>query len=157
MELILWRHADAKDAAPGKPDAERNLTATGIKQARRMADWLRKRLPAEARVLVSPARRAQQTAQAFNKRFETVREVGTTADAQSVLKAAGWPDGGGVVVVVGHQPTLGQTAALAVTGRTGDWSVKKGAIWWIESRGRGEAVVRAVIAPDLLKQSGSRA
>ena len=102
MELILWRHADAKDAAPGKPDAERGLTAKGIKQARRMADWLEKRLPAEARVLVSPARRAQQT------------------------------------------------AALAVTGRTGDWSVKKGAIWRIESRGRGEAVVRAVIAPDLL-------
>jgi phosphohistidine phosphatase len=150
MELILWRHADAKDAAPGKPDAERSLTAKGIKQARRMADWLRKRLPADARVLASPARRAQQTAQAFNKHFETLREVGTTADAQSVLKAAGWPDGDGAVVVVGHQPTLGQTAALAVTGRTGDWSVKKGAIWWIESRGHGETVVRAVIAPELL-------
>lgn len=151
MELILWRHADAEDAVPGKPDAERCLTAKGVKQARRMADWLKKRLPAEARVLVSPARRAQQTAQAFKQRFETVREVGTTAGAQSVLRAAGWPDGDGVVVVVGHQPTLGQTAALAVTGRTDDWSVKKGAIWWIESRGRGDAVVRAVIAPELLK------
>lgn len=151
MELILWRHADAEDAAPGKPDAERSLTAKGTKQARRVAAWLKKRLPAEARVLVSPARRAQQTAQALSKRFETVREVGTMADAQSVLKAAGWPDGDGTVVVVGHQPSLGQTAALAVTGRTGDWSVKKGAIWWIESRGRGEAMVRAVIAPDLLK------
>lgn len=151
MELILWRHADAEDAAPGKPDAERSLTAKGTKQARRVAAWLKKRLPAEARVLVSPARRAQQTAQALSKRFETVREVGTIADAQSVLKAAGWPDGDGTVVVVGHQPSLGQTAALAVTGRTGDWSVKKGAIWWIESRGRGEAMVRAVIAPDLLK------
>jgi len=151
MELILWRHADAEDAAPGKPDAERSLTAKGTKQARRVAAWLKKRLPAEARVLVSPARRAQQTAQALSKRFETVREVGTMADAQSVLKAAGWPDGDGTVVVVGHHPSLGQTAALAVTGRTGDWSVKKGAIWWIESRGRGEAMVRAVIAPDLLK------
>jgi phosphohistidine phosphatase len=151
MDLILWRHADAQDAAPGKPDAERSLTAKGMKQARRVADWLKKRLPAGARVLVSPARRAQQTAQAFNKRFETVLEVGTTADAQSVLKAAGWPDGDGAVVVVGHQPTLGQTAALAITGRTGDWRIKKGAIWWLESRGRGEAVVRAVIAPDLLK------
>ena len=151
MELILWRHADAKDAAPGKPDAERRLTAKGIKQARRVADWLKKRLPAEARVLVSPARRAQQTARAFSRRFETVPEVGPAADAQSVLKAAGWPDGDGAVVVVGHQPTLGETAALAITGRTGDWNVKKGAIWWLESRGSGDAVVRAVIAPDLLK------
>ena len=150
MELILWRHADAKDAAPGKPDAERSLTARGMKQARRMADWLRKRLPADARVLVSPARRAQQTAQAFNKHFETLREVGTTADVQSVLKAAGWPDGEGTVVVVGHQPTLGQAAALALTGRPAEWSVQKGAIWWLESRGRGEARVRAVVAPDML-------
>jgi len=28
--------------------------------------------------------------------------------------------------------------------------VRKGAIWWIESRGHGEAVVRAVIAPEML-------
>jgi hypothetical protein len=31
-----------------------------------------------------------------------------------------------------------------------DWSVQKGAIWWLESRGRDEAVVRAVVAPDLI-------
>jgi phosphohistidine phosphatase len=153
MELILWRHADAEDAAPGKPDAERSLTAKGIKQARRVAAWLKKRLPAEARVLVSPARRAQQTAQALSKRFETVREVGATADAQSVLKAAGWPDGHGTVVVVGHQPTLGQTVALLLTGRSGDWSIRKGAIWWLAGRARGgdeEVIVRAAIAPDLV-------
>jgi phosphohistidine phosphatase len=29
MELILWRHADAEDGAPGQPDAERGLTAKG--------------------------------------------------------------------------------------------------------------------------------
>ena len=154
MELILWRHADAEDAAPGKPDAERSLTAKGTRQARRVAVWLKKRLPAEARVLVSPARRAQQTAQALSKRFETVREVGTIADAQSVLKAAGWPDGDGTVVVVGHQPTLGQTVSLLLSGRPGGWSIRKGAIWWLASRARGggeeEVIVRAAIAPELV-------
>ena len=53
------------------------------------------------------------------------------------------------VVVVGHQPTLGQAAALALTGKASDWSLKKGALWWLESRG-GEVVVRAVVAPDAL-------
>jgi len=55
------------------------------------------------------------------------------------------------VVVVGHQPTLGQAVALALTGKPGDWSMKKGAIWWLESRERGGAAVRVVVSPDLLK------
>ena len=150
MELILWRHADADNAAPGKPDAERALTARGEKQARRVAGWLRKRLPDDARILVSPAKRAQQTARALTRHFETNFEIGTTAGPQSILKAAGWPAADGAVVVVGHQPTLGQAAALALTGKALEWSVKKGALWWIESRVDGDAIVRAVIAPDLV-------
>ena len=150
MDLILWRHADAEDGAPGRPDAERSLTPKGEKQARRMAAWLEKRLPQDMRVLASPARRAQQTAQALTRRFETRREIGTEADARSILKAAGWPDGEGAVVVVGHQPTLGQVAALALTGKAADWSIKKGAAWWIESRGEGEVITHAVIEPDLV-------
>lgn len=150
MDLILWRHADAENAAPGKPDAARALTAQGEQQAQRMAAWLGKRLSGEVLIVVSPAQRAQQTARALARRFDTSREVGTAAEPQSVLKAAGWPDGDGTVVVVGHQPTLGQAAALALTGNPSDWRVKKGAIWWIESRGQGEARVRAVIEPGLL-------
>ena len=150
MDLILWRHADAEHAAPGVPDASRELTASGGKQARRMAAWLKKQLPRGVVVLASPARRAQQTARALTTQFNTSPEVGTAASPQSVLKAAGWPDGERAVVVVGHQPTLGQAAALALTGRVQDWNVPKGAIWWLESRGRDEAVVRAVVAPDLI-------
>ena len=146
MQLILWRHADAEDRVP---DEARALTAKGEKQARRMAKWLKKQLPKDPRVLASPAKRAQQTAQAFAKRFETSRDVGTAAGPASVLEAAGWPDGDGVVVVVGHQPTLGQAAALALTGEPREWSLKKGAVWWIESDD-GDVITRAVMAPDLV-------
>lgn len=148
MDLILWRHADAEN---GVPDEDRKLTAKGEKQAQRMAAWLKSYLPKDAVVLVSPARRAQDTAEALTKKFEVVGEVGTSATAQAVLKAAGWPRGERTVVVIGHQPTLGRAAALALTGKTGDWSVKKGSIWWIESRGPGSTLVRAVVSPDLLK------
>jgi phosphohistidine phosphatase len=150
LELILWRHADAEDAAPGVADASRKLTARGEKQARRMASWLKKQLPGGVVVLASPARRARQTARALARRFKTSPEVGTAASPQSVLKAAGWPDGEGAVLVVGHQPTLGQAAALALTGRLQDWSVQKGAIWWLTVRDGNEAMVRAVVAPDLI-------
>lgn len=150
MDLILWRHADAEDGVPGRPDAERALTAKGEKQARRMAAWLEKRLPKDARVLASPAQRAQQTAQALTRQFETRRELGTEADARTVLKAAGWPQGKGTVVVVGHQPTLGQAAALALTGEAAEWSIKKGAAWWIESRDGDEVITRAVVEPEMV-------
>lgn len=147
MNLILWRHADAED---GMPDAGRRLTTKGKKQAQRMAAWLRKRMPGKPRILVSPARRAQQTAQALARKFETCEEAGTAAEPGALLQAARWPDGEGTVVVVGHQPTLGQAVALALTGRPDEWSVKKGAIWWLESRGRGNVAVRAAVAPDMV-------
>jgi phosphohistidine phosphatase len=147
MDLILWRHADAED---GSPDEERKLTGKGEKQAQRIAGWLKERLPKDAVVLSSPARRARETAQALTKKYQTSSEIGTSATPRSVLKAAGWPRGDGTVVVVGHQPTFGQTVALALTGGEADWSVKKGGIWWLQSRDDGEVVVRAVISPGML-------
>jgi phosphohistidine phosphatase len=148
MDLILWRHADAES---GIPDDQRRLSAKGLKQAERMAEWLKERLPKDTVILVSPARRAQETARALAKKFEVRAEVGTTATPRSVLEAAGWPDGEDAVLVVGHQPTLGQAAALALTGDAAEWTIRKGAIWWLERRDRDEEpLVRAVISPDLL-------
>jgi phosphohistidine phosphatase len=147
MDLVLWRHAEAED---GKDDAARRLTRKGFKQAERMAEWLDARLPKNARKLVSPAVRAQQTAEALSRDSETSGEVYTGADAANVLKAAGWPGGKGTVVVVGHQPTLGAAAALALTGKAAHWRIKKGGVWWLSTDGSGPAAVIAVITPDLL-------
>ena len=85
MDLILWRHADAE---AGTPDSERKLTAKGIKQSARMAKWLRARIPDTAVVLVRPAKRAQQTAQALTA------DEGLTpvADDQEKYLAPGWVD-----------------------------------------------------------------
>jgi phosphohistidine phosphatase len=75
----------------------------------------------------------------------------TIATPQALLKAAGWPYGEGTVVVVGHQPTLGAAAALALTGAAAAWTFKKGAIWWLAQHRRDEEVlVRVAIAPDML-------
>jgi phosphohistidine phosphatase len=57
------------------------------------------------------------------------------------------------VVVVGHQPELGHVASFLLAGESQEWSIKKGALWWISSRERGGAdqtVLRAVISPDLV-------
>jgi phosphohistidine phosphatase len=136
MDLILWRHAEAIDAEDGSEDFDRALTARGERQAARMAHWLNQHLPATTRVLVSPARRTQQTAAALERKFKTVEAVGPGATASGLLAAARWPDAKEPVLVVGHQPTLGLVAAYLLAGVAQDWSVKKGAVWWLRRRDR---------------------
>jgi phosphohistidine phosphatase len=150
MDLILWRHAEAAD---GMPDMARNLTAKGQKQAEDTAHWLRPRLPKHTRILVSPAQRTLQTATALTQDFEIVRDLAPGASPAAVLAAAGWPDQTGAVVVVGHQPTLGMVAAMLIAGEAMPWSIKKGGIWWLSHRVRGEqprVVLRAVTGPDFI-------
>lgn len=150
MDLILWRHADAED---GVPDASRKLTAKGEKQAQLMGQWLKANLPDKFRVLASPAKRAQQTAQALAKTFETVKSIEPGADAMAVLAAAGWPDAKGAVVVVGHQPTLARVAAFLLSGTEADWHMKKGSVWWLSNRKRqdeSQTVLRVMMSPEFL-------
>ena len=147
MELILWRHAEAED---GSPDAVRKLTAKGEKQAQKLARWLKERIEKPARILVSPAMRTQQTAAALSATFEKNVEVGIGASAERILRAAGWPDAEGTVIIVGHQPTVGQAAAMLLTGQEIDWEVKKGAVWWFSTSvesGDPVTVLRAMITP----------
>jgi len=150
MDLILWRHAEAVD---GQPDLARKLTPKGVKQAKAIAQWLSSRLPRQTRIIASPAERAQQTAAALTDEFKIDRQLAPGAPPTAVLAAAGWPGHRGTVVVVGHQPTLGMAAALLIAGEPMPWSIKKGAIWWLSHRVRGEqaqVVLRAVISPDLI-------
>ncbi len=152
MELILWRHAEAEDGADGMLDQERGLTDRGRKQAAQVARWLRKHLPAKPRILVSPAKRTLQTADALKLAYEVEPRLGVGASANEMLAAAGWPGQGGAVLIVGHQPGLGRMAALLLAGAADDWSIRKGAAWWFSSRTRnGQRQVRldAVTAPEL--------
>jgi phosphohistidine phosphatase len=149
MDLILWRHAEAEDSAP---DSERRLTEKGRKQAAKGAEWLADRLPDDARILASPAVRTQETAAALKRPFDTVVAIGPGNSWEAILRAAGWPDRGGTVVIVGHQPGLGEAAARLLAGQASAWNIKKGALWWFRHRGRsgaGETTLRAVVTPDL--------
>jgi phosphohistidine phosphatase len=150
MDLILWRHAEAE---PGEPDLGRRLTAKGIQQAERMAQWLDRHLPATTRILSSPADRAQQTAQALKRKFRVDPDLVPGASVAAVLAAAGWPDSREPVLVVGHQPTLGEVAAFLLTDQDLAWSVRKGAVWWLSNRvreGVATPVVKVVIGPDFV-------
>lgn len=149
MELILWRHAEAKD---GTPDEARPLSRKGRGDASRMARWLNAHLPQNCRILVSPAVRAVQTAEALERKFKLHPGLAPGAYPEDILEAAKWPDARGCVLVVGHQPSLGQVASLLVAGAPQDWRIRRSAVWWIAQRKRGDAssnYIRAVMAPDL--------
>ncbi|WP_321886735.1 phosphohistidine phosphatase SixA [Paraburkholderia bannensis] len=159
MNLILWRHAEAEEVAAS--DLARPLTTRGRKQAQSVARWLRARLPEDAVILASPAARTMQTAEALTDQYRVVREIAPNASVQAVLEAAGWPDGvASTVVVVGHQPTLGEVLAQLLGNEVNSdgsvrrsWAVKKSGVYWIKSRernGDGEAVLLAAITPDLV-------
>jgi len=147
MDLILWRHADAEDAGRGG-DLARALTPRGHAQAERMAEWLLPRLPAATRILVSPARRCQETAAALGRKTTTVAAIGPGATAEALLGAAGWPSATGTVLVVGHQPTIGAAAALAMGVPGAEWQVKKAGVWWLTVGKGGSVRLHAVQSPD---------
>ena len=156
MDLILWRHAEAFDAEPGESDLERALTPKGQKQARRMADWLTAQLPEGCKVLVSPALRTVQTAEPLKRKFKIVQELAPGADAEDLLQAANWPNSKEPVLVVGHQPTLGQVAALLMSGQPQDWEMKKANAWWLVQRDPQDPYslyLKAVMAPDLVAKT----
>ena len=153
MDLILWRHAQAEPESELVPDLERALTSKGERQAQRMARWLNHRLAQSTRILVSPALRCQQTAKALERGFRTLPMLAPEAPAADLLQAARWPDCAESVLVIGHQPALGQLAARLLSGADQTWPIKKGAVWWLRHRvqeGLLETSLIAVQSVDML-------
>jgi phosphohistidine phosphatase len=160
MDLILWRHAEAHehpDPLNGQPgdalDLERRLTPRGEKQAARMAGWLDRQLPESTRVYASPAQRADQTAQALGRRYRPRDELLPGCEALPLLALAQWPLARAPVLLVGHQPTLGQLIAHLLGLSARECSVKKGAVWWLRYReraGKPQAVVVTVQTPEMV-------
>ncbi|SFC35961.1 phosphohistidine phosphatase, SixA [Polaromonas sp. OV174] len=157
MDLILWRHAEAEEASGGDEHGEldllRPLTSRGEKQALRMAGWLDRQLPEGARILVSPARRCEQTALALGRKYKIKPELAPGASAAQLLELVQWPQGKSLILLVGHQPTLGQTIAQLLGLQDSDCPVKKGSLWWLRSRdreGHSKTVVVTVQSPEVL-------
>jgi phosphohistidine phosphatase len=153
MDLILWRHAEAVEGAADSEDMHRALTPRGEKQATRMAAWLDRQLPDSTRIWVSPARRAEQTALALGRKFKLNPVIAPMGTADQLLELVQWPHAKGCVLVVGHQPTLGQTISSLLGLSASECAVKKGAVWWLRYRERdatGQTVVVTVQTPDLM-------
>lgn len=151
MDLLLWRHAEALD---GSPDMARELSKHGTRQAAKMGQWLSLYAPEKLRLMVSPAVRTRQTAEFFRKDMEICDALAPGAPVSRVLEATGWPDADGAVLIVGHQPTLGQLGAFLLSGTASPWAFKKGALWWLSHRvrngGEAQTVLKLALSPEAL-------
>jgi phosphohistidine phosphatase len=157
VDLILWRHAEAEDGTVDETqtslDMDRALTQRGEKQALRMAAWLDRQLPEGARIWVSPARRCEQTALALGRKYKLRAELAPDATPAKLLELAQWPSHKYPVLVIGHQPVLGQTIAQLLGLKESECAVKKGALWWLRNRerdGLSQTVVVSVQSPEVL-------
>ena len=152
MDLIIWRHAQAQDEQEGQDDLQRALTSRGEKQAVTMAKWLDLHLPENTRILCSPALRCEQTLLPLGRKYKLRDELAPGGQAALLLEAADWPHARQSVLVVGHQPMLGQVVAKLVGLQGDNCPIRKGAVWWLRTRerdGHEQTVVIAVQPPDL--------
>jgi phosphohistidine phosphatase len=122
--LLLLRHAIAEQPTSERRDEERRLTAEGKRKLREVVAGMRALdLPVEA-ILTSPLRRTQETAAIVAEGYEhaPVEELAALApggDPDAVLKALARHRDRAAVVLVGHQPDLGELASVLLAGTPG--------------------------------------
>jgi phosphohistidine phosphatase len=118
--LVLVRHAKA--AAEGDVDAERPLAARGARDAPAVGRWLAQQGIAPDRVVVSTARRAQQTwALAAAELGQVTRPVADERvhdnTVEALLQVVGdTPSEVKTLVLVGHNPSMEELAAALDDG-----------------------------------------
>jgi phosphohistidine phosphatase len=151
MDLVFWRHAEAEEPRDGLADIDRALTERGEQQAQRVGAWLNRQVPQTTVVLCSPALRCQQTALRLGREFIVRDELASGRPAASMLEAALRTSAGRPVMLIGHQPALGDALAKLLQLQDSNCHIRKAAAWWLrtQERNRGvQAVVWAVQSPE---------
>jgi phosphohistidine phosphatase len=153
MDLIFWRHAETTEAEDGQADAERPLTARGERQALRMAHWLERQLPESTKVLCCPSMRAEQTVIPLGRKYKLREELSPNASIDDVLTLAQWPLNKHSVLLVTHQPLIGEIISQLMQIQLQELVVRKGSVWWLRSRFKDEkpqTMLVTVQTPELL-------
>ncbi len=145
--IILWRHAEAVDlinddskishsnnldAEQGElDDLSRALTSYGRQQAKKMAHWLTQYLPNDTNFQCGPALRAFQTADSLKFKINVNQAFKPGINLQQAISALAELPNEGNLLLLGHQPYLGQLAGYLLGISEHEIHIKKGAIWWL--------------------------
>jgi phosphohistidine phosphatase len=125
MEVYVFRHGPAEDRDPQRwpGDTERPLSSEGIQETRKAARGLAKLVGRVDRIATSPFERARSTAEIFARSYRKAASVEVWEELASGELAAPLlarireaPRRVARIVLVGHEPTLGEFAGYALTG-----------------------------------------
>jgi phosphohistidine phosphatase len=163
MELLLIRHGEAVEAAPGLGDPGRWLTGKGRRVTRRVADWLAKRsVRRPAALWTSNLVRAVQTAEivagaaGIEDDLIVVPELAPGGDIHGLVRNLASYTGPGPLGLVGHEPGL-SLLARQLLGPV-DWpGLKKSGVAALSFKpaaegGRHEAAFHFLLIPKGLKR-----
>ncbi len=115
LTLILMRHAKSSWAARGQADVDRPLNGRGRRAAAAIGDWLAARDLLPDAALVSAAARTRETWDRLGPAFAAIpasfRPDLYHAGPEAMLRALrGAPAGASRVLMLGHQPGIGEAA-----------------------------------------------
>jgi phosphohistidine phosphatase len=121
MEIILIRHGEAVEAAPGLGDPGRWLTVKGRRITRKVGKWLdqrkaRRPVAIWTSSLVRAVQSAEIIAQEVGLEGEVVAqaELLPGADPNALLRLVTTFEGSGPLALVGHEPGLSHFARLLI-------------------------------------------
>jgi phosphohistidine phosphatase len=118
MRIVFFRHGPAgkRDSSRWPDDGVRPLTARGQVKTMIAARGLARLESRVHRVLTSPLKRAEQTAELLNEvldaKLEVLDSLAPNGASRTVVQHLSELGGGETVVLVGHEPGLGKLAAL---------------------------------------------
>ncbi|MDT7862335.1 MAG: phosphohistidine phosphatase SixA [Saccharolobus sp.] len=135
ITLLIVRHGEAEPQINGKDDKDRRLIKKGIKQMRRVANFLDSMDYTIDRVFTSPYIRAYQSAEVIldelgedDKKIETFNELAPDKEPSEFLEKLKEMDNS-TILVVGHEPYL-SNLIKSISG--GLVELKKGGIAVVE-------------------------
>lgn len=153
-ELLLLRHGIAEERGAPTPEPLRALTPAGRRRTRAVAERLAALQLKADRLISSPLVRARQTAEiAVAAGLAPVLEIhealAPEGDAWPLLASAG----GERLMLVGHEPDLGDLACRLLGARTGAITLKKAGLAVITLQ--PVPSLRLLLAPKLLLAAAS--
>src|SRR5262245_20557736 len=164
MEIYLMRHgvALARESTDAPADDQRPLTQKGLKKTRKAAKGLMVLRLSIDRFFSSPLLRARQTADIvaealrFKGQVEELTELAPDGDLEKLVGSLTSHKDSQGILLVGHQPNLGATASLLLTGNTAlEIDFKKSAVCCINVDtfpARGHGSLGWMLAPKQLRK-----
>ena len=158
MEIYLFRHGIAEDAAAGEPDSSRKLTAEGEEKTAAVAKMAAAAKARPSAIISSPYVRAVETARiaarelGFEGKLITAPELVPHGSPENVWKVIRERPEEESILMAGHEPLLSHLVSYLLAAPTLCVEMKKSALVRIDIdslRGAPRGVLRWMLIPKL--------